>query len=238
MNRFLLLLLVFFAITPAYSQSVVLSKKVDEQYEDNYGPNMRHYGYFHAGLAVIPNMEDATSSIKNPGSGEYTLGYLYKLKLLPFYALGFDVSLAHTRYSFTKSDLNAYNPYNPLTFASNEKRHLLVNNSVSLEIYQRINFGKRGNTLGNFLDAGLSGSWNYAVKEVIVITGNANDYYDRSRTVNHRLDFPETFSYGLAARIGHNKIALFGRYRLSDYFKDTYSIPELPRLKVGVEIGF
>ncbi len=237
-------LLLFFIISccsfQVFSQKVVISKDVDKQYEGNHGPNMRHYGYFYSGLGVVADYdEEAGSAIKFWGSGEYTVGYRYKLKLLSFYALGLDASFSHTRYNYEKDDINVFDPANPLTYAQNEKRHLLVNNALGLEIYQRINFGRRGNTLGNYLDVGIMGNWNHTVKEVIVKEYDDNAYYaGKSRLVNRKLDFPEPFSYAVSARIGHNKFDIYGRYRLSDYFKDGYDIPELPRLTLGLEMGF
>ncbi|HYW95305.1 MAG TPA: hypothetical protein VE870_06950 [Bacteroidales bacterium] len=241
MKKILLLLIILLPTGLVFSQKVELSKNVDEQYKDNHGPNMRHYGYFYTGLGIIPEFDkESGSAVKFWGSGEYTIGYRYKLKLLSFYALGFDASFIHTRYNYIIDDLAVTNPDNPLTFVNDEKRHALVNNSITLEVYQRINLGKRGNTLGNYLDVGLSGSWNHTVKEVIVKEYADNAYYaGKSRTVNRKLDFPEPFSYGVKARIGHNKFVIYGNYRLSDYFRnDTYDIPELPRLRVGVELGF
>ncbi len=219
MKYTLLILLSVFFIPAVMPQSVVISKNVDEQYKSTFGPNLRHYGHFYIGLAAMPGFDaNSGSAVELFGSGEYAAGYRYKLKLLSFYALGLDLSYEHTRYNFNIDDLSVFNPYNPLTFAQDEKRHLLVNNAFTLEIYQRINFGKRGNTLGNFLDMGIYGSWNHTVKEVIVKTYGDNDYLGKSRLVNRKLDINEPLSYGLSARIGHEKFALYGKYRLSRIF--------------------
>ncbi len=223
-----------------FSQKVVISKDVEKEYKNTHGPNMRHYAHFYIGLGVLPGFdEEAGSEVKFPGSLEYYGGYRYKLKILPFYALGFDVSFRHTRYSLEGDDVNKATPGNPISFAQNEKRHILSNNSLNLGIYQRINIGKRGNTLGNYLDLGIEGSWNFSEKEIIVTTHDSDEYYaGKSRLVNRKLDFPEPLTYGVYARIGHNKWAVYGKYRLSDYFNDTWDIAELPALSVGLDLGF
>jgi len=52
-----------------------------------------------------------------------------------------------------------------------------------------------------------------------------------------QLKYVENFSYGLLARIGVSRYALTAQYRLSDIFKSSYAMPELPRLIVGIEVG-
>ncbi len=237
MKKTLLILSIVSVNLLCFSQSVVLSKNVDEQYTGNHGPNMRHYGYLYSGIGLVVNTPADDTPVRILGSEEYTTGYRYKLKLLSFYALGLDVSYIHTRYSYDLDALDRFNPSNPLTFEDHEKRHVLVNNSITLEVYQRINIGKRGNILGNYIDLGIAGSWNHTVKEIIVKSYDDNQYLGSSRRVNRGLDIHEPFSYGLTARIGRNKFAIYGKYRLSDYFNNTYNIPEIPRLRIGLELG-
>jgi hypothetical protein len=47
----------------------------------------------------------------------------------------------------------------------------------------------------------------------------------------------ENFAYGFLARAGTNRYVITAKYRMSDIFKSSYAIPELPRLTVGVEVG-
>jgi hypothetical protein len=44
-------------------------------------------------------------------------------------------------------------------------------------------------------------------------------------------------NYGIKARAGRNHLAITGTYRLSNIFKNSYYLPEMPRFTVGVEIG-
>ena len=139
------------------------------------------------------------------------------------------------QYILDGDDENPLDINNPLSIVENEKKHSLTNNGLGLEFYQRINIGKRGNALGNYLDIGVQGQWNMSDVEEYMVINETNPYFGKTRIMNRKLTFTEPLSYGLSARIGLNKFAIHGYYRLSDYFKPEFAIPELPRLSVGVQ---
>ena len=94
--------------------------------------------------------------------------------------------------------------------------------------------GRRGNYIGNYLDLGAYGGWNYQKKHK---TTNENDDGEKVRVSTTHLKYIENFSWGLLARVGVSRYALAVHYRLSDIFESSYAMPELPRLIVGVEVG-
>ncbi len=242
-----LLPVIFLIILPAflYSQEILLDKDVEEQYKAKTGPNMRHYGHFYSALGMVTDFdEESGTSIDWWRSGQYMLGYRYKLKLLSFYAIGLDLSYRRTAYFFEGINQNPFDPLNPLTLNTQRDRHRLINSGLGLEFYHRINFGRRGNTLGKYLDTGIRAQWNVAdVESILVIDDNPDIPAQRTRIKNRRLTYIMPYSYGLTARIGFNKIIFHANYRLSDYFREEISevegvnIPETPRLALGIQFA-
>ncbi len=220
------------------AQDVVLDMNVDEQYTEKKGPNMRQYGHFYEGIAVVVPYNSVSGAKTDLGrSGEFLFGYRYKLKLLSFYAIGFDLNHRWTRYGIASEELPAV-ATNPLSFAKDVRRMSLGVSSFGAEAYNRINIGKRGNTLGNYLDLGIKGEWNYSRKLYIKENAVDGDYFETSRSVQKKLNFIEKFSTLVTARVGINKVMLYGTYRISDLIAGGYTTPELPPLNMGVQLAF
>jgi len=240
MKKVLLLTAFFCLMFNGFSQEVIIDEDVSERYSSNKGPNERHYGHFYLGIGAIPDFDEETGSkINFWRSGNIVFGYRYKLKLLSFYAWGFDASYSQHNYFMGDDSDNPYNPLNPLTLTTDEKKYVITNNDFSLEFYQRINFGKRGNSLGYYLDLGVSGQWNFMVKELVKQELDSNQaYYKKSRDVRRNPRYNEPFGYSAVGRIGIERWVIYGVYRISDYFNDDYVIPELPRLSVGAQYSF
>ena len=245
MKKILLSILFATATAGLFSQDVLIDKDVEDQYKGKTGPNMRHYGHFYVAYGLVTDFdEEPGTAIEWWRSGQYILGYRYKLKLLPFYALGLDLSYKRTQYYFEGIDVNTFNVENPLTTNLERDRHRLINNGLGLEFYHRINIGRRGNTLGKYLDTGIRAQWNVSDMESILIKREDEDIpAQRVRIKNRGLTYIEPFSYSLTARVGLNKIMIHANYRFSDYFKNEISelndvdIPELPRLVLGIQFA-
>lgn len=232
-------IVLFIFSTGLFSQDIVLEKDVTDQYKEGNGPNMRNFRHFYIGFGGIIDFDESPGTAINAyRSGQITFGYRYKLKLLSFYALGLDLNFKSDQYFMEGDDANPYDPNNPLALYTGEKRQTFTDNGIGLEIYQRINIGKRGNTLGKYLDAGFRAQWNVTDVEELVINYNDPTYTGRQRIFNRRLQYVEDYSYGLSARIGFDHFIIYGYYRLSDIFKDSFNIPELPRLSVGLQYAF
>lgn len=246
MKRILISVFLAFSFGIIFSQEVILDMDVEEQYKGTKGPNMRHYGHLYIGAGMVADFDEEPGTlIKWWRSGQFLFGYRYKLKLASFYALGIDLRFSSMQYFFEGREENVYDMKNPLTYNRDRDRHYLMNNSVGLEFYQRINIGKRGNTLGKYLDTGIWGQWNFSNVEDILIKSNEDDVFSkRVRIKNRQLTYIDPFSYGVTARIGIDKFVVFGNYRLSDLFKDWISdsfplvdIPEVPRFSAGLQLA-
>lgn len=222
------------------AQDIVLDKNVDEQYSEKRGPNMRQYGHVYEGFAmVVPYDDNSGASTQVGRSGEFLLGYRYKLKLLSFYAIGFDLSHSWNRYGIKSEDavpLDVAN--NPLSQASAVDKLSLVISSLGAEAYNRINIGKRGNTLGNYLDIGIKAQWNYGRKLILKEKAGDADYFEKRRSVENNLRFIEKYSTLITARVGINKYILYANYRFSDLIAAGYTTPELPPLTAGFQFAF
>lgn len=234
---FVSLTIVFFRLA---SQDTVLEKDTDEQYQEKRGPNMRQYGQMYEGFAMVVPYNNVSGAEADPlRSGSFTFGYRYKLKLLSFYAIGYDLSTSWTRYGIKpEASVPVDIAANPLSQASQVKRLSLAIASFGAEAYNRINIGKRGNVLGNYIDFGIRGEWNYGRRLIIKEKVADGAYYGKSRTEQSNLNFIEKFSTMVTARVGVNKIMLYGSYRLSDLIVSGFATPELPPVIAGLQVGF
>ena len=237
MKRILFFALLILVSIYTEAQDVKLEKDVEEQYKGTKGPNMRHHKHMYFGIGGISGFDEEIGTAINPWkSGQIVIGYRYKLKLLSFYAIGLDMNFKMNQYYFDDDDVNPLDIDNPLANITGEEKHSLTNNGLGLEFYQRINIGKRGNALGKYLDTGFRGQWNMTnVEDYVLITDN-DPFVGKTMVVNRRLNYIEAFSYGLSARIGINKFVIYSYYRLSDYFKPEFGIPELSRLSFGAQM--
>jgi len=234
---FLTALLVSFLFVNA--QDVVLEKNVEEQYGGTKGPNMRHFKHFYIGAGNILDFDENEGSSINPWkSSQFIIGRRYKLKLLSFYSLGLDFNYKISQYMLEGDDQDpASSIINPLAIDGDEKNHSLLNNSFGLEVYQRINIDKRGNKLGKYFDIGFRGEWNVTDVQTYTMIDKTDSYAEKRKFINRRLKYVEAFSYGPTARIGFNKWAIYGNYRLSDHFKSSFQMAELPRWSVGIQLA-
>lgn len=203
------------------------------------GPNMKNYthSYFRYGF-VAGSSDSAGADIKPGYSSEFAFGVRYKRRISNFYSLGFDVFYNTINYHL-KQDSSKIFP-NPVL----HKKEKLAYNNFGLELYNRINVGKRGNILGNFVDIGGYGEWGSLIKhfyrdELAVAQTGASV----REVTNKRLLYTSNLNYGAVARFGINRYVLYGKYRFSDIIKPGYlsqtglRYPELPRIIVGIEIG-
>lgn len=224
-----------------FSQTILMEEDVNaDTLPPTFGPNLKNFvhSYFRYGF-VAGKSEGAGAEIIPGLSNEFSFGIRYKRKMNNFYALGFDVFYNKINYRLKQISSKVF----PDTLHNHIAEKFFYNN-FGLEIYNRFNFGKRGNILGNFLDLGGYGEWGFSIKHFF------KDDLDTAQTgakmreiTNKKLLYANNLNYGATLRFGMNRFILYGKYRLSDIFKANYlaenklKYPELPRLIVGLEIG-
>lgn len=226
-NKFTVLLVLL--TIKVFSQDILLQQNVQaDSARPTYGPNLKNFVHGYIGLGFPFYTNEEANYTRLISSTDFNFGIRYKRKLTPHFATGFDIGVASTAYKLKQDDAKTV-PDNTL----NDKEKIQVN-TLRGSAWLRINVGRRGNFIGNYLDVGGFGGWNFQKKHKTI---NTNDDNEKVKVSTSRLKYIENFSYGLLARLGFSRYSITANYRLSDLFKNSYSMPELPKLTVGFEIG-
>lgn len=108
--------------------------------------------------------------------------------------------------------------------------------SITTALHLRINVGKRGNYIGNFIEFGGYGGYAFLARHLT--WDKLKDSQASSRRVTEKgLNYINRLDYGLSGKIGVNKWSVFARYRLSDMFKQSSGFPEMSKLTIGIDFG-
>lgn len=201
---------------------------------ETYGQNLKNFSHFYYGLGFIAGAGDNNGlKINYFMSNELTLGLRYKRKVNNFYALGADINCSIQNYNINQNSLKTF----PNAILHDKEK--LLTRELGLEFYNRFNFGKRGNYIGNFIDLAAYGQWDFFPTYVTIDnykSGNAA-LAKKTKQIHSSLTYTNPFNYGLTARIGFNKYVFYGSYRLSNIFKDSSQFPELPGIIIGIQLG-
>ncbi len=231
MKSILTLLFAIALLQISSAQDVLFNETVnsDSVIEKN-GPNLKHYKHPYIGFGFAATQSENKSSNVDLGlSSNFIFGYRTKLKISNFYAIGYDIS-----YNLSWYRLSQTNDKRTPDSLQNDKERLTFHN-FELGLYNRFNFGKRGNIIGKFIDLGAYADWTFLCSHFTKNKNDANDNIYKTK-VTH-LKYYEAFNYGVLTRIGINRWVVYANYRLSDLFKSSYNYAELPRLTIGVQIG-
>ena len=130
-----------------------------------------------------------------------------------------------------RQNANKIFPNNSLS--DNEK---LLTRNLALELFNRFNYGKRGNYIGNFLDIGAFGEWNF-FPTYVVDNKSSSSFSGKTKLIHSDLRFTNVFNYGVTACLGFNKYVIYSSYRLSNVFRSSSNFAELPRFIIGLQLG-
>ena len=235
-----LLIIAAIALLPlTFSAQTVLMEEypASDTIVPKWGKNLRHFIHLYFSYSmIVDDFSNNTAKNKIPGSGEFALGLRYKLKLTNFYAMGLDFGMNSTGFAVKQSDGK--------TFPTNikHKKENIQLSSLSLEYFNRINFDRRGNKIGKFIDIGAYGfvnlnSWHYIQDVYDTLSFGSSK---KIEVKYFKPDYLNNYGYGASVRLGMDMFVLTARYRLSDLIKKTGSyegFPELPRMMVGIQIS-
>jgi len=236
------LILIFFLLSSniLIGQTVILNEKPLEYNikTPSEGPNFRHFNHIYWSFSFIAPLQNEYEIETNIGKSYIiNLGWRYKFRITEILAVGTAVNLHKTSFNITQN--NAKQVPN---IVQHTKEKIQTNN-LGTEVFIRINFGKRGNIIGKFID--FASYINYAFsaehKFQDPMSGTAPYYAGISDVTLSDLSYIEKINYGLTVRIGLNRWVLTSSYRLSNLLTNEYIAEvgnyEFPRLSVGFEMG-
>lgn len=224
---FLLLL----AVT-SYGQGIIFEEQV---YQDSVAPNTGQNGknFYHTFIKygfILGSNESTARDLKYGRSGQFSFGFRYKKKLGRTSDVLGSFSYTNTYFHFIQDSLKTF----PSTQLYHSER--LVYNDLSLDVAYRLNFGKRGNIIKTYLDFGgyvnLSTGIHYSHTQKNAIPGA-----EYTETRNYNLKYTNFYSSGALIRFGYKKFNVYTLYRFTKLFKNSYQLPELSPLVVGLELG-
>ena len=241
MKKTIFLFSLILILTSLNAQRVLIEEDVASYDEANtkYGQNYRHYLHFYTDLAFFtPNPLEDQLEIKYGLSNSFTFGYRYKLKLTNWLAVGADIKHNSLIYNFK----NTFKPFDEEINIEHDKDKLKLN-SFGTEVYLRLNFGKRGNMIGKFID--FAGYINaiYSTKHIYYNTYASGNMFkaEEQKTINSKLQYIQPYFYGAKVRLGINKFVLSFDYQLSEIFTQEFvqetNNYNLPKFSIGLQIG-
>lgn len=230
-----LLLLMSGVGRPARAQRVLLRADVaDDTTFSDVGPNRAYFAHFFLGYAVVAGQPARPGAdLRFGSSAELYLGLRLKRRLSQTAAVGLDLRYARLSYHLQQ------NSQKLLPTPAPHYRESLALPQFQTDVFLRLNYGRRGNSIGRYVDVLGWGGW---------VAGSRHSYEDRpgpngtnKQLVTERgLPYLARWPYGVGARVGIRRLALVGRYRLSDTFtgEARRQYPEMPRWLVGVEFSW
>lgn len=202
-----------------------------------YGPNRSIYVHQLVKIGAFVPVYDSGIYLQ-PWNSSLSYELRTKAKICSWNALVLDFGYRCDRF-IIKEDTAQVIPFLGL----DHKRERITTHNVSFSLCDRINFGKRGNILGIYLDYGFYGDYVFRSSHMTV-----DEYYDSNsisgrhvkvKARSTRLAYINQLNYGLTARFGWEWGSFYSMYRMTDLILDPDALtpwPDMPRLVVGVEM--
>lgn len=218
------------------SQTVILEREedgvLDSTYnsifdEDEPGRNtFIAYTTFGIGFPVSPSVPGA--EIHAIRSLQINYGAVALFPLSKYFAPGFDLTYNYYAYSLKQEEGKTL----PVAYNENESEKINLN-CIQGGPVLRITYMPKDSKQGNYIDLSTDIVW---VAGRNHFTRNENQDGSITEILTRKLDYTNTFQYIAKVRLGFGPVAIFGSYRLTDVFKETYLFPELPNVNAGIEI--
>ncbi len=211
------------------AQQVIIAEDLRESaVSKDFGMNRKHFRHAYIGVHFLAGQaEESGADVRYGKSWSFEYGVRYKRKFSEFYSVGGE--LFTRRLAIWPEQIEGKMIPGPDIYDDEKLVYLQLGGGL----YHRINVGERGNYIGRFFDTGAYAAWNFHVRHVYF--KEQDDAYLRVRRTG--MSFPALFEYGVLARLGFNNIVLKASYRLSDTFRSSAELPDIPRLHFGVEVG-
>lgn len=216
----------------AHAQQVLVQANVAEDtIKTEFGPNRRYFGHVYVGYGLVAGPAGAGAGVRyGLASSELRVGSRLKFRLTQTLALNLDLGYGYRRYEL-RQDAQKTVPAPAL-----HRRESLGAHQVYSEVGLRLNAGRRGNTVGRYLDLLAGGGW--AVGTAHTTEDEPAPGIGTVETTERGLPYLRRWTGAAGVRLGIDRYALVGRYRLTSAFGASYAAwPELPRWVLGVELG-
>ena len=214
----------------AVAQTMLIDERVEvDTVEKKFGKNRKHYVHQFMAFGVPAGASKQGAEVKTFSSLDFKFGFRYKRKWSETLASGLEISYHGVEYRLKQNS----NKILPDTLLNDKEKILLYNGQIG--IYQRFNFGDRGDIIGKFIDIG--GSFDYILDAGHYTKNELPDGQVRKVTTL-KLPYVEEYYFNAFIRGGYNIMAMYFNYRFNNLFKGEYSLPELPVYHIGVELGF
>ncbi len=212
---------------------VLISRDVDTSGKiPTFGPNRLFFLTLYNQLGLMPGPQ-VFGAQTNWWSTSYAYGIRGKLRLFYWNALVMDVCYRYDRYSIRQNTPKLA----PLITANHVRERISLHN-FSVTLCDRINFRRRGDVLGDWIDIGVYADNIFRSTNVFVDqhydSNGASGFHYKVKTKIVRLPYIEKVNYGLTLRIGSEFYSLFMQYRMNDLFNyDSPNNRDLPKVIVG-----
>ena len=212
-------------------QVLVQANVADDTVKTKFGPNRRWFGHGYVALGLVAGPAETGAKLRyGLFSAEARLGGRLKLRLSPTVALCGDLAYAYLRYELAQ-EAGKLVPAPAL-----HQRESLALHQLATELALRLNYGRRGNVVGSYLDLLAGGSWAAGTRHITEDVPAPG--IGAAETTESGLPYLRRFGGSAGVRLGFDRYALVARYRLSPAFASSYAAwPELPRWVVGLEVG-
>jgi hypothetical protein len=223
-----------FACLSVLSMSVCAQEEILEMnpavdtVESVKGPNRKHFVHPFMSFGMCVDAGETGAQVKQPRIDQFSFGVRYKRRIAEHFAWGWDLAYNVNDYSLKQNLIKT----TPDSFLYDRQRMLFYNAQAGL--YLRINYGKRGNTLGKYID--LAGYGDAVIAHTLYTKYHLMDNsVVRSRRTG--LGYFQRLNYGAQVRFGFKKMIIYGQYRLSDMFYKPENFAELPRIIAGIQFS-
>lgn len=223
--------------TSLEAQTVLLNQEVDSNKMENkvFGANQRNFIGYSIGLGPILGRTDETVQIAYGRSVQFASGIFYKRKLSRVFAIGGTFNYTYSVFALQKNKAHFTDSF----FWDSAKTHMTEKfgiHGLQAGIFLRINFDPgRGNKIGNYLDLGAEGgivaNADYVTKDKL-----KNDMLVKTKYSN--LIYNNLLQEYVYAKFGSGILGLSLHYRISDFFKSEYNIPEFPPFVLRLELSY
>ncbi|MBF9237649.1 hypothetical protein I2I05_09605 [Hymenobacter sp. BT683] len=212
-------------------QVLVQANVADDTIKTTFGANRRYFGHLYLGYGLLAGSAGKGAAVRyGLGSSEVRVGGRLKFRLTQALAFNLDLGYAYGRYELAQNEQKVVP--SPVLHI----RETLGQHQVFSEASLRFNAGRRGNSVGRYLDLLAGCGWLAATNHVT--KDEPAPGISSVETTESGLPYLRRWTGGVGVRLGIDRYALVSRYRFSTAFSDDYAAwPELPRWLVGIEVG-